>query len=403
MKNLGGRTVRRIDNLIILSLCALIFGLPFSISIIEIAATVAIVLWIFKKIIITRSLRVEDTPLNVPTSVYFLFVLFSIYNSKFLMTSLIGFGFKSMEHFLLFVVIMDTVRTQRDIKKLVAAVLLSCCLIGVDGIWQYFQGHDFLRGYALPSLSRVTASFKFPNGFGAWLVTVLPICISLPLFANWRKPAKLWGGVLSLLVLACLFLTFTRAAWLSFLPAIVFIVWKKGKIAKNILLVSLVLIILSVGLLFVGGSKDIILSYTVRGSSIAHRAAMNEMCWRMFLDHPFFGHGINTFMSIYAQYLDPNIFGLSYAHNCYMQIAVETGIFSLLAFLWIIAVLFSSSSRNINQKKDGFVKATQIGILAGLLAYLIQSALETNLYALQLAILFYYFLGLAAALLSIKD
>jgi O-antigen ligase len=95
--------------------------------------------------------------------------------------------------------------------------------------------------------------------------------------------------------------------------------------------------------------------------------------------------------------------GVSYAHNCYLQIAVETGIFSLLAFLWMIIVLFVSSLRSITGREEGLIKAAQIGLLAGLLAYLTHSALETNLYSLQLVILFYYFLGVAISIQKIKD
>jgi O-antigen ligase len=128
------------------------------------------------------------------------------------------------------------------------------------------------------------------------------------------------------------------------------------------------------------------------------------MCWKMFRDRPFFGHGINTFMSIYEQYSSDVTFkGISYAHNCYLQILAETGIFSLLSFLWVIAVLFASSLKNIAKKNEGFIKVSQIGIMAGLLAYLIQSAVEVSLYALQLAILFYYFLGLAVSMQQVKD
>jgi len=108
-------------------------------------------------------------------------------------------------------------------------------------------------------------------------------------------------------------------------------------------------------------------------------------------------------MSIYENYLDGSIFGISYAHNCYLQIAAETGIFSLIAFLWSIWVLIASSLKDAGRRKEGFVKAVQLGLLAGLVAYLLQSAVETNLYALQLAILFYYFLGLVVSIQRVEE
>mgnify|MGYP001618282420 CR=1 FL=1 len=396
---------KRIDDLIILSLCALIFGLPFSISIVEISATVAIVLWIFKKIIIEHSLKVEDTPLNAPISVYSLFVLISIFNSKFLITSLSGFGLKAMEQFLIFVIMIDVVKTRKYLKAVVTAILLSCALIGADGLWQYFTHHDFLRHYPIwSSFNRITASFKFPNGLGGWLITVIPLCISLAIFNTKEKIFRISGLILSVVLLICLVMNFTKGAWIAILPALFFLVWHRGDAAKKILLAVLLTMLAGLGLLMIFGGKDIIASYAARGWSGVHRLDLIGMCWRMFLDRPFFGHGINTFMSIYESYAEGMTFGgVSYAHNCYMQILAETGIFSLLAFLWMIGALFVSSLKSIAIKRDGFVKFSQIGIAAGLLAYLFHSSVETNLYALQLAILFYYFLGLAAALLSIKD
>ena len=391
-----------IDNLILFSLCALIIGLPFSNSIIEIAASIAIALWVFKKIFILQSFKLERTPLNWPILFYLVFVALSLFNSQSLTTSLKGFAFKTMEHFLLFFVIVESVKTPNDVKKIISAIIFSCALIGIDGLWQYFAGYDFLRGYPLVSLRRVTASFKFPNGLGGWLITVMPLCVSLAIFNIKEKRYRLWGTFLGLLLLACLVLSLTRAAWIAFIPAIMFLIWKKGNIAKKILLVLLFVIILGFGLLTIFGNREFISLYIIRGASVYHRIEMTKICWQMFLDHPLLGHGINTFMSIYENYLDAATFGISYAHNCYLQMAVETGIFGLLAFIWMIVMLFVSSLKNINKREEGFIKASQIGLLAGLLAYVIHSAVETNLYALPLAILFYYFLGLTISIQKVE-
>ncbi|MDD5680512.1 MAG: O-antigen ligase family protein [Candidatus Omnitrophica bacterium] len=405
MRSLIEQNVKRIDNLIVLSLCVLIFGLPFSISIVEIAATAAIVLWLFKKIIIMHSLKVADTPLNIPISVYSLFVLISVFNSKFLMTSLTGFGLKAMEQFLIFIIMIDTVRTKKYLKAVVTAILLSCALMGADGLWQYFTGYDFLRHYPIwSSFNRITASFKFPNGLGGWLITVIPLCVSLAIFNTKEKIFRISGAFLSIILLACLVLNFTKGALVAIIPAFTFLVWNKGDTAKKVLLGALLILLFGMGLMTVVGGKDIIASYVARGWSAIHRLDLIKMCWKMFLDRPFFGHGINTFMSIFEEYSSGLTFsGISYAHNCYMQILAETGIFGLLSFLWMIGALFVSSVKNMVKKSEGLVRITQIGILGGLLAYLVHSLVEVNLYALQLAILFYYFLGLAMAVQNIRE
>jgi len=404
MEMLQQERARFIDSLILLCLCIIIIGLPFSITIIEIAASIAICLWLFKKIFILRSLRVERTPLNWPLAVYLVFVILSLLNSQFLTTSLKGLIRKTLEYIAIYFVVAETVKTDRDLKKLVSAILFSCLMIGVDGMWQYFSGRDFIRTYQIWSMSRIKASFKFPTGFGGWLITMLPLCISLAIFNTRDKLYRLSGVFLSVLLFACLVLSLTRGAWLAFIPAIIFLVWKRGDTAKKVLLIFLVLLILAIGLLTLLGKGDTLALYTIRAPAIVHRVDLTKLAWRMFMERPFIGHGINTFMSIYERYASAfNYSGISYAHNCYLQIAVETGIFSLLAFLWMIAALFVSSLRNINRRRAGFVKAAQIGCLGGLLAYLAHSAIETNMYALQLAVLFYFMLGLTVSIQNIKD
>lgn len=396
--------VKKIDGLIVIGLCFLIIGLPFSNSIIEIAASAVIALWFFKKAFILRSFKLENTPLNWPILFYLVFAMLSLVNTHFFMTSMKGFAFKTMEHFLLFFVIVETVKSQGDVRKIIFAIFLSCILIGIDGLWQYVTGYDFLRRYPVWSSGRITASFKYPNGFGGWLIAVIPLCISLTLFGTKEKLWKIAGGISSFLLITCLILNFTVGAWLAIIPAVIFLAWKRGDIAKKILLSILLVAILGIGIVTLSGDKEFILRYIDKGHSILHRIELAELCWRMFIDHPLFGHGINTFMSVFESYADPTVFGMSgvsYAHNCYLQIAVETGIFSLLAFLWMIIAFFVSSLRDITRREEGLIKVAQIGFLAGLLAYLTHSALETNLYSLQLAILFYYFLGVAVGIQKI--
>jgi len=397
--------VKKIDSLIIIGLCFLIIGLPFSNSIIEVTASAVIVLWFFKKIFILRSFKLENTPLNWPILFYLVLAISSLVNSHFFMTSIKGLLFKTIEYFLLFFTIVETVKSQDDVKKIIFAIFLSCILMGTDGLWQYTTGYDFLRGYPVWSSGRIKASFKYPNGFGGWLIIVIPLCISFALFETKESLWKIAGGFSSLLLIACLILNLTAGAWLAIIPAVIFLVWRRGNVAKRILLTMLFIAILGMGIVILSGGNEFILRYIDKAHSILYRIEMAKLCWRMFIDHPFLGHGINTFMSIYENYRDPTVYGMSgvsYAHNCYLQIAVETGIFSLLVFLWMIIALFVSSLRDIKRREEGLIKTAQIGFLAGLLAYLTHSAIETNLYSLPLAILFYYFLGVAISLQKLE-
>ncbi|MCX5706410.1 MAG: O-antigen ligase family protein [Candidatus Omnitrophica bacterium] len=111
----------------------------------------------------------------------------------------------------------------------------------------------------------------------------------------------------------------------------------------------------------------------------------------MISEHPFFGMGVGTFMANFSKFLpDSNI---SYAHNCYLQIWAETGIFSLISFTVFIFSLVYLGIKNFFASQDFLL----LGLLAGVVGFLVHSFFEVNLYSLQLAVLFWVWVGLITA------
>ncbi|MBL7198377.1 MAG: hypothetical protein ISS47_09810 [Candidatus Omnitrophica bacterium] len=88
----------------------------------------------------------------------------------------------------------------------------------------------------------------------------------------------------------------------------------------------------------------------------------------------------------------------TYAHNCYLQMLAEIGIIGLASFLWIIGRLFKSSIRSFKKSRDLLL----LGLLAGIIAFLVHSFFDTNLYSLQLSVLFWAMLGLTVARIEIS-
>ena len=112
----------------------------------------------------------------------------------------------------------------------------------------------------------------------------------------------------------------------------------------------------------------------------------------MIKDNPFLGKGVGTFMNNLVKYdVAP---GYQYAHNCYLQIWAESGIFALLGFLWLIIYVFYEGIKCFIKNKDYLL----LGVLSGLLAFLLHSFFDTCLYSLQLAVLFWLMLGFAVAI-----
>jgi len=60
---------------------------------------------------------------------------------------------------------------------------------------------------------------------------------------------------------------------------------------------------------------------------------------KIIRDHPWTGTGLNTYAKTIKTY---NVYRALYAHNSYLQLTAELGLFGLLVFLWlIVAHLFS--------------------------------------------------------------
>lgn len=322
----------------------------------------------------------------------------STFTSQRLSISAEAFLFKTMEYLLIFLIIADVINTPRRIFNLVFAFLSGAFFIGLDGIYQKLTGHDLFRKFPMFLNVKITAAFKSPNDFGTYLATVLPLPLALIAFNATDRKRKSALLVLSLLLAACLLLTFARGAWLGFLVGFLFLLvftgWKRLVAA----LVILALLVSLTVLLAPPAIKGQLSSLAKLGSdtSSIDRLLIWKTGWRMFLDRPVFGHGLNTFMSVFEKYKPPDYKEIVYAHNCFLQMAAETGIIGLLVFLWLCASILIRAFSNFFGASDRFLKAVAIGAAACIAATLANSLVDTNLYSLPLAVLFWSLCGLAA-------
>lgn len=323
----------------------------------------------------------------------------SAFTSQYLSISAEAFLFKTMEYFLIFLIMADIINTPRRVFNLVSVFLIAAFFTGLDGIYQRYAGRDLFRGFPLFEKVKITAAFKAPNDFGTYVATVLPLPLALIAFnvMNWKKKSGLLA--LSLLLGACLLLTFARGGWLGFLAGFLFLFIFAG--GKRLVIAVLVLVLL--GSLTISFAPHVIkeqISSIVklgRDTSSIDRLLIWKTGWRMFLDKPIFGHGLNTFMGVFDKYRPPEYKEVVYAHNCFLQIAAETGIIGFLVFLWFCgSVIFRAFSKYFSAP-DRLMKAVMLGTIAGIFATLTNSLVDTNLYSLPLAVLFWSLCGLAAA------
>lgn len=387
------------DKILEYSLYTLIFFLPASKAVVEICATLAFFAWIVKNTN-NYTFRLPKTELNSPLLFFIILSILSVtVTTQQPDISARTFFRKTMEYVIIFFMMAETINTKRRLKNILITMLISSFVVGLDGVFQQLMKVDFIRKFPLYA-GKVTGTFQFSNDLASYLIAILPIPISLVIHRATDKKSRFSLILLSAILVTCLLFTRTRGAWIGFILGVLFVSILNGKKAFFMAVVLLILLFL----FSPPAIKNQVKSFASLATDVStnDRAIIWKTAWQMFRDRPFFGHGLGTFMSVFGRYKPPNYGEIVYAHNCYLQMAAEIGIFGLLIFIWFIFCLFRGAIFKLIKTEDRFVKAAFLGVIGGVLAYLVHSAVDTNLYSLPLAVLFWAMAGLAAAKIESK-
>ncbi len=327
-------------------------------------------------------------------------------------------------------------RTRNQIWTLVVIIVLA-------GISQAFYGYaqnylnlgpqSFIRDSAL----RVYGTFGQPNPYAGYINMSLPIALSLTLLGrNWAT--RIPAGIATLLLGFAEYLTKSNGGEIAITVAVLFVMavgllrlrtlFAIGAIGALAIVAAYLAGVLPQRLIMPILSKLGLVQLSFQSPSpqdfsTAERLAHWIAGIRMFIDHPFTGVGIGNYSDAYRPY-HVTIFvnSLEHAHNYYINMAAETGIVGLIAFLLFLTAIFVAGvhayraiSKNYMQLKAKWTqprtgtseaetrntfrqfgmftndRALAIGLLAALLAVCVHNMVDnlyvhglTNLFALLL-------------------
>ena len=373
------------------SLYGLLFFIPISKAWSETFAGFMLLFFILKKIA-RPDFSFLKTRANVFLLFFVLFCLLSMFNSgPFLLKSLRIFFLKWMKYIGIYLFAQDALRDHKRIKRCVGILCAAAVLIGIDACFQRLSGMDFLRERKLMSLVNgvpaITGPFNHYNDFASYLVVILSLLAALLISGMKNKALWLFLVAQSMLLTACLFMTFSRGAWLGFFIAMLLMFYLSGKFRKAVPWIAGAFLLAY----FLPGVKErVLFSFQEQGD--ADRLIVWGAALRMISEHPFLGKGLGTFMDHFGNYTR-NLY-IQYAHNCYLQIWAETGIFSLAGFLMFAGISLLRGVKAFFQRRDFML----LGIVCGLCGFLAHSFFDTQLYSLQMSFLFWVTMGLLAAL-----
>lgn len=374
------------------SLYALIFILPLSKAGIEIFFAISFFLFLVKKILKPDFAFLKSSPFLF----LFLFILFcclSFINSGvYLEKSIKALVFKWLEYIIIFLMIVDTLSKPQYARKALIIFLASSAIVGIDGISQFFLGMELTKGRELvmitqqPRFYGMTASFNHYNDLGNYLVPAVLLAMTL-LFAAEAK--KIYRYVLTstvMLLVLCLFFSYSRSAWLGFLVGLIVMLFLTRWLGVFCLSISIFVI-----LIFLLPNVKERIFYTFQEYGTSERFFVWKIGWKMITESPFLGKGLGTFMDYCSKYSSGE--AVQYAHNNYLQIWAESGIFALLSFLSFVGHILYKGIKVYRRNTD-FILLSLIVALSG---FLVGCFFDTQLYSLQLATLFWYLSGILVA------
>ena len=188
---------------------------------------------------------------------------------------------------------------------------------------------------------RLAGTFKMPNDLGAYLVILVPMTMGY-FVASWRTRQKWWLittlGFILCVMAANLVLTLTRAAWMGVFVATLY---TAIYFERRLLWVGLIVVLLSI----VWMPKPVKDRFQTMAKRPAGFMSERPQWWKASIQfiakHPITGIGLGRFRHEYQLHAPPDVYHTPYhAHNIYLHIAAESGIPSLLLFMWMLFLFF---------------------------------------------------------------
>lgn len=299
----------------------------------------------------------------------------------------------------------------------VAAVLLVAAIVSVYGVRQQIFGAEQLATWNDPNspLADDTRAYSYlgnPNLLAGYLIPAVSLSgAALFVWRGWvQKAAAL---VLLLTNAACLFFTDSRGGWIGLLAAglafaLLLYFWWRPQLPKFWQIWLLPLVVASTVALLAAAIATVEPLQARFASIFAGRENSSNNfrinVWSAAIDmiraRPVIGigPGNDAFNQIYPLFMRPNYSALS-AYSIYLEVAVETGLVGLAAFLALVGSLLGRGWQGMLRARDlgnrqGFWLVAAVAGMVGMLAH---GLVDTVWYRPQVNTLWWFLAALAVS------
>jgi O-antigen ligase len=434
-----------------LALYALIVAVPYgswfpipvsvgNLTAVDLLVAVVLALWLVQMSVRTRAISIRWPPLALP---------FALFLGAALVSTTVALSLqyaakewvKWIEMFAIYVYVANTLDPAKTWRAL-AVLLLAGLSEAAIGIYQ-FLFRVGPEGFALfGRFMRAYGTFEQPNPYAGYLGLVAPVALGIVLMVlsrGWlagigahalrdaiRSVPRAAYAVAALAVVAfaalvaALLMSWSRGAWMGVGAALVVVVIVQSRRAFVVtvvaaLVLTFIILLSSINLIpsaiadRFSGVADYFGVFDVRGVkvddanfAIVERMAHWQAAAEMFVDHPVLGVGIGNYAAVYAAYALPRWSDpLGHAHNYYLNVAAETGLLGLAAYLVLWVAAFWQGWRAVRVSGPAW-RSIAAGLLGMLVALSVHNLFD-NLFVHGMAVQVGIGLGIVAAITRPKE
>jgi O-antigen ligase len=295
-----------------------------------------------------------------------------------------------VEPVLLYFLLRQTAWTAEQRMRLADALLLSGVAVSLFGLYQYVGHGDVI---VAEGVRRIRGVYASPNNLSLLLGRIVPL--GLAVLVAGRPPRRWTYGLALLAMLPCLFLTYSRGAWLLGLPAALLAIGLlRGRRVTFLILGAIALSLLI--LLPLAGTARVRSLLNWQEGTTFRRLKLWEATVDMIRDHPITGVGLDNFLYQYPNYIRPEAWqepDLSHPHNIVLDYWTRLGIGGVGVLLWLMAAFFTQALRLYRGLPDGNQRAIILGWIASMVGMLAHGLIDNSYFLVDLAFIFFLALG----------
>jgi O-antigen ligase len=311
------------------------------------------------------------------------------------------------------------VENQKRLRRIVFIIVLYGAILAFLGILQRLMSAESIFGVRVVQNAVPFATFINQHHFAAFMEMTAGLTLGLLYNRSTKNDKRLLLWIALAIMGIALILTGSRGGLISFLGVVGFVtlaslILKKEETSEmpqsffashfGLIGGALALLFVIFGVvLFLGGDNSLLRGVGLSNAEDVSNGRFHfwSIAAQIIRDHPILGAGLDAFGAAFPRYDTwSGALRVEQAHNDYLQIFADAGIFGFLLALAFVYFLFRESLKRIRRTSDRFRRGTAIGALAGCFGVLIHSFFD---FPLRTPSNMFYFLTFAAlATVAIK-